>query len=342
MLADQIKRKVPGEVRDHFIDEWAEIISPDALVKKLDDYESVRRVPRNPDNGRWEEKTEKKGFPPKRSGPSFSPHKKPFEEIKEKKSETQIFEKRRQPRCYQCNSESHLRPECPELREKPTQELNQIRVLGTLEDAFKPYKSMGLVNGKSCEILRDSGASVDLTSINYAPKETWTGEKVWIQTPLEMEPRCLPLAQVKLEGAFGQIETKAAVVGKSLCRNRYLLSNRTAELIDQMPRSNHQRLIKVKSVSVSPNQEKTEIPENPPPTKEKHLSSPIVREKKPVSGDALQRKEKIKKKGGFEKAEKGVDDGQPLQMTGNRFSPKGQFKQNAPKYRFSRSRMKTV
>ncbi|GBM81944.1 hypothetical protein AVEN_4097-1 [Araneus ventricosus] len=41
---DQIKRKVSQEVKDHFIDEWCKLNSPDDLVLKLDDYDNLRSI----------------------------------------------------------------------------------------------------------------------------------------------------------------------------------------------------------------------------------------------------------------------------------------------------------
>ncbi|GBN33441.1 hypothetical protein AVEN_171050-1 [Araneus ventricosus] len=42
IITDQIKRKVTQEVKDHFIDEWSKLNSPDDLVEKLDDYDTLR------------------------------------------------------------------------------------------------------------------------------------------------------------------------------------------------------------------------------------------------------------------------------------------------------------
>ncbi|GBM70835.1 hypothetical protein AVEN_69121-1 [Araneus ventricosus] len=42
ITTDQIKRKVTQEVKDHFIDEWSKLNSSDDLVKKLDDYDTLR------------------------------------------------------------------------------------------------------------------------------------------------------------------------------------------------------------------------------------------------------------------------------------------------------------
>ncbi|GBN50251.1 hypothetical protein AVEN_56861-1 [Araneus ventricosus] len=37
-----VKRKVSQEVKDHFIDDWSKLNSPDDLVEKLDDYDTLR------------------------------------------------------------------------------------------------------------------------------------------------------------------------------------------------------------------------------------------------------------------------------------------------------------
>ncbi|GBM84574.1 hypothetical protein AVEN_33847-1 [Araneus ventricosus] len=42
IIADQIKRKVPEEVKDHFIDDWCKLNSPDDLDEKLYDYDTLR------------------------------------------------------------------------------------------------------------------------------------------------------------------------------------------------------------------------------------------------------------------------------------------------------------
>ncbi|GBL80756.1 hypothetical protein AVEN_26205-1 [Araneus ventricosus] len=42
IITDQIKRKVSQEIKDHFIDEWSKLNSPDDLVEKLNDYDTLR------------------------------------------------------------------------------------------------------------------------------------------------------------------------------------------------------------------------------------------------------------------------------------------------------------
>lgn len=42
VVTEQIKRQVPYEIKEHFIDEWAKLNNPYELATKLDEYESVR------------------------------------------------------------------------------------------------------------------------------------------------------------------------------------------------------------------------------------------------------------------------------------------------------------
>ncbi|GBN30311.1 hypothetical protein AVEN_87015-1 [Araneus ventricosus] len=47
IITDQIKRKVSQEIKYHFIDEWSKLNSPDDLVEKLDDYDTLRSTLRS-------------------------------------------------------------------------------------------------------------------------------------------------------------------------------------------------------------------------------------------------------------------------------------------------------
>ncbi|GBL74981.1 hypothetical protein AVEN_243786-1 [Araneus ventricosus] len=42
MIEDQLKRRVSSDIKDHFLDEWGELVDPLQLAGKLDQYESVR------------------------------------------------------------------------------------------------------------------------------------------------------------------------------------------------------------------------------------------------------------------------------------------------------------
>lgn len=44
LITEQIKRWVPTEIREHFIDSWAWYKNPETLVKELDGYDTIRSV----------------------------------------------------------------------------------------------------------------------------------------------------------------------------------------------------------------------------------------------------------------------------------------------------------
>lgn len=44
MLVDQIKRRVTSDFKEHFLDEWALIISPTELVNKMEEFEDAKKT----------------------------------------------------------------------------------------------------------------------------------------------------------------------------------------------------------------------------------------------------------------------------------------------------------
>ncbi|GFT26252.1 CCHC-type domain-containing protein [Trichonephila clavipes] len=84
---------------------------------------------------------------------------------------------------------------------------------------------------RKIDILRDTGATIDLVCAKYINPSSFSGENVWVKQPLSPE-LVLPLAVVEISGNFGTVQTKAAVCGNHLNQHgRYLLGNKTAELI---------------------------------------------------------------------------------------------------------------
>ncbi|GFX77513.1 retrovirus-related Pol polyprotein from transposon 412 [Trichonephila clavipes] len=100
-----------------------------------------------------------------------------------------------------------------------------------LEEQAENY-DYGSVNGHEIDILRDTGATIDLVCAKYINPSSFSGENVWVKQPLSPELVCLPLAVVEISGNFGTVQTKAAVCGNHLNQHgRYLLGNKTAGLI---------------------------------------------------------------------------------------------------------------
>ncbi|GFT68011.1 uncharacterized protein K02A2.6 [Trichonephila clavipes] len=115
------------------------------------------------------------------------------------------FEKRVIQRCYHCNMPGHIKAGCPKLiKNKTTETLNNIEG-NENPDFLNSYTTKGSVNGHEIDILRDTGATIDLVCAKYINPSSFSGENVW---------------------------TKAAVCGNHLNQHgRYLLGNKTAELI---------------------------------------------------------------------------------------------------------------
>ncbi|GBM97951.1 hypothetical protein AVEN_42498-1 [Araneus ventricosus] len=236
MLTDQMKRRVPMEIKDHFIDEWTQLKSADALADKLDEYESVRDLMRRKpayyntrdrnSAGQKRNPLPTKG-PQKEKAPETSGH---FKTSKYNES----FERKKQVKCFNCNSTGHIRPNCPLLKKNVESAASLNRVIN-VQDSYllSPYTYIGKVNGYEMPILRDTGTTIDIVCRNRTKPEMLTGENIWVQQPFDEAPICLPLAEVELEGEFGQVVTKAAVVWSQIDKGRYLLGNRTAALLER-------------------------------------------------------------------------------------------------------------
>ncbi|GFY14870.1 retrovirus-related Pol polyprotein from transposon 412 [Trichonephila clavipes] len=71
------------------------------------------------------------------------------------------FDKRKRFQCYECGSFNHLHPQCPNLK---TQKVELCRIGVKSEGSLlDPYTSKGKINGLRMSILRDTGATVDVT-----------------------------------------------------------------------------------------------------------------------------------------------------------------------------------
>lgn len=73
------------------------------------------------------------------------------------KKSTKAFEARKPIVCYRCNHPGHLAVEC---RVPKVSKMNLA--LGAEDELLKPYLYDMMVNGQSCKVLRDTGATHDL------------------------------------------------------------------------------------------------------------------------------------------------------------------------------------
>ncbi|GBL96051.1 hypothetical protein AVEN_200006-1 [Araneus ventricosus] len=100
IVTEQIKIRVPWEVKEHLIDEWVEIKKPEILAKRMDAYDSVRSLwKKKPYSGSLKERFSTwKAKSPIESKASL-PVKKEEHGVKKSTTNTEDFEKRTF-RCY--------------------------------------------------------------------------------------------------------------------------------------------------------------------------------------------------------------------------------------------------
>ncbi|GFY20358.1 SCAN box domain-containing protein [Trichonephila clavipes] len=261
LITEQLKYRAPAEVREHFLNDWIKLKTPYELAEKLDEYESIkqsfrREIPKK-NSYKFQGGVNYSGARPKETPKDFKSKVQIKKEPIHEKNHEKDFEKRRQLRCYECGSYSHLRPQCDKLKKNyETVASNETVKNGT--DVLAPYTSLGTVNGIEMPILRDTGATLDLICKKYVKPSMFINETVWIRTPLEETAVCLPMAEVQLDCVFGHVITKAAVLRDSLDQRKYLLGNKTAALFEEVKKNKEIQVYMVNAVEIRSQKKLTE------------------------------------------------------------------------------------
>ncbi|GFT53985.1 retrovirus-related Pol polyprotein from transposon 412, partial [Nephila pilipes] len=252
MLTEQLKKRAPIELVDHFIDSWDEFKEATILAEKLDHFETVKKVRRKQgatktsdrksfDKQPFESNNKLSHFVGK--GKAFSSPKKDSckDEVNQESSHfrrermrerERQFERKRQIICYYCNEIGHIKPSCPKLRKNSFETIANLNVNFENEDPFKKFKVRMEINGVDRMCLRDSGSSIDVCARSWIQESDLLGEYVWLKSPLDDVCHCLPLAKIKIKTKGGEFYTKAAIKPDGRCDDPYLFGNRTAELIN--------------------------------------------------------------------------------------------------------------
>ncbi|GFX64104.1 retrovirus-related Pol polyprotein from transposon 17.6 [Trichonephila clavipes] len=191
-------------MKDHFLDNWANLKSATQIAELFDNYEDVRKVNSKPMD-RWGRNDKILTYSGIKEKENRFGKTSPRLELLFRRVLERTFEKRVIQRCYHCNMPGHIKASCPKLiKNKTTETLNNIEG-NENPDFLNSYTTKGSVNGHEIDILRDTGATIDLVCAKYINPSSFSGENVW---------------------------TKAAVCGNHLNQHgRYLLGNKTAELI---------------------------------------------------------------------------------------------------------------
>ncbi|GFW44407.1 CCHC-type domain-containing protein [Trichonephila clavipes] len=149
-------------MKDHFLDNWANLKSATQIAELFDNYEDVRKVNSKPMDrlGRNDKMLIYSGVKEKenrfwKTSPRLGAS------VPESTRE-RTFEKRVIQRCYHCNMPGHIKAVCPKLiKNKTTETLNNIEG-NENPDLLNSYTTKGYVNRLESDILRDSGTTIDL------------------------------------------------------------------------------------------------------------------------------------------------------------------------------------
>ncbi|GFY01512.1 retrovirus-related Pol polyprotein from transposon 17.6 [Trichonephila clavipes] len=199
MVVDQLKKRANASMKDHFLDNWANLKSATQIAELFDSYEDVRNVNSKPMDrlGRNDKILTYSGVKEKKENRFGKNFPRLGASVPESTRE-RTFEKRVIQRCYHCNMLGHIKAVCPKLiKNKTTETLNNIEGNENL-DFLNSYTTKGSVNGHEIDILRDMGATIDSVYAKYINPSSFSGENVWVKQPLSPELICLPLAVVEI------------------------------------------------------------------------------------------------------------------------------------------------
>ncbi|GBM16537.1 hypothetical protein AVEN_148915-1 [Araneus ventricosus] len=102
IITDQIKRKVSQEIKDHFIDEQSKLNSPDDLVEKLDDYDTLRSTLRSKQPRKEWHYDKQNSF---KDDSAFTTNEK-------KRLYGITHNERGEPKCFHCSNFGHIARNC--------------------------------------------------------------------------------------------------------------------------------------------------------------------------------------------------------------------------------------
>ncbi|GBN28326.1 hypothetical protein AVEN_270351-1 [Araneus ventricosus] len=201
-ITDQVKKRIPQEVRDHFVDVWGTIAKPQDLADKIDGYECVRKTNRKSVN--LNPKVQQQGNVRSNTySRDKGDHKVNLKSMRQEKVFPRSqYDRKNRPKftCYSCGGEGHSKKCCPKLVKTNSDQdsIRKANVLRTVVDQEhvtketavvaqvmshgRSFVDQGLcnleripvsVNGKQSTALIDSGTEICCVEFS------WISDKVF-------------------------------------------------------------------------------------------------------------------------------------------------------------------
>ncbi|GFV65308.1 retrovirus-related Pol polyprotein from transposon 297 [Trichonephila clavipes] len=164
IIADQIKRKTPANIKEHFLDIWADLNDPLELAEKLDAYDNLRPGMKSNSNQTFKKEEEfRKPFPLKKNQPVRGSHEYhssgPFRTVP--RFPSYKTEGRNSIKCYGCGTPGVVKSKCPKCtRANEMETVVNCMTLFNLNSNLYPTSMIVLkIFGDKFAVCADTGAS---------------------------------------------------------------------------------------------------------------------------------------------------------------------------------------
>ncbi|GFW57192.1 transposon Ty3-I Gag-Pol polyprotein [Trichonephila clavipes] len=164
IIADQIKRKTPANIKEHFLDIWADLNDPLELAEKLDAYDNLRPGMKSNSNQTFKKKEEfRKPFPLKKNQPVGGSHDNHSSGPSRTVPRSPSFknEGRNPIQCYGCGTPGVIKSKCPKCtRANEMETAVNCMTLFNLNSNLYPTSVIVLkIFGEKIAVCADIGAS---------------------------------------------------------------------------------------------------------------------------------------------------------------------------------------
>ncbi|GFW38055.1 retrovirus-related Pol polyprotein from transposon 297 [Trichonephila clavipes] len=161
IIADQIKRKTPSNIKEHFLDIWADLNDPLELAEKLDAYDNLRPRMKSNSNQTFKKKEEfRKPFPLKKNQLVGGSHEYHLSGLSRTVPRFPSYktEGRNPIKCYGCGTIKSKCPKCTRANEMETA-VNCMTLFNLNSNLYPTSMIVLKIFGEKIAVCADTGAS---------------------------------------------------------------------------------------------------------------------------------------------------------------------------------------